>query len=160
MKGKKAVGIVLETFILALSASTVCHLRNRHSYFLILGDKRLLSGLLRKCSWFQGHNKRFPKYPGQKLTIQKTETPFCWWKSTDSYEIYIFLSLENLCTILLARERTWKRIFTVIVNYHKIVQKKQIMPSKTPINWLFNDIWCYLFIACSNLKLTFLSKQL
>ena len=27
------------------------------------------------------------------------------------------------------------------------------MPSKTPINWLFNDIWCYLFIACSNFKI-------
>ena len=22
------------------------------------------------------------------------------------------------------------------------------MPSKTTVNWLFNYIWCYLFIAC------------
>ena len=35
----------------------------------------------------------------------------------------------------------------LIVNYH-IVQQKKYMPSKTTINWLFNDIWCYLFIAC------------
>ena len=28
--------------------------------------------------------------------------------------------------------------------------EKQIMPSKIRINWLFNDISCYLFIACSN----------
>ena len=26
------------------------------------------------------------------------------------------------------------------------------MPSKTTINWLFNDIWCYLFITCFDWK--------
>ena len=26
--------------------------------------------------------------------------------------------------------------------------EKQIIPSKTTTNQLFNDIWCYLFIAC------------
>ena len=35
----------------------------------------------------------------------------------------------------------------LIVNDH-IVQQKKYMPSKATINWLFNDIWCYLFIAC------------
>ena len=27
------------------------------------------------------------------------------------------------------------------------------MPSKTTLNWLFNDIWCYLFIACFHWKI-------
>ena len=27
------------------------------------------------------------------------------------------------------------------------------MPSKTTINWLFNDIWCYLFIAYFDRKI-------
>ena len=26
------------------------------------------------------------------------------------------------------------------------------MPSKTTINWLFDNIWCYLFIACFDWK--------
>ena len=39
------------------------------------------------------------------------------------------------------------------MNYSKIVQKTNYMPSKTTINWLFNDIWCYLFIACFDWKI-------
>ena len=39
------------------------------------------------------------------------------------------------------------------MNYSKIVRKKNYMPSKTTINWLFNDIWCYLFIACFDWKI-------
>ena len=31
--------------------------------------------------------------------------------------------------------------------------EKQIMPSKTTVNWLFNNIWCYLFIACFDCKI-------
>ena len=30
--------------------------------------------------------------------------------------------------------------------------EKQIMPSKTTINWLLNDMWCYLFLACFDWK--------
>ena len=45
------------------------------------------------------------------LKIKKTETMFCRWKSTDNNGINIFLSLENPCTFLLAKEKTWKCIF-------------------------------------------------
>ena len=31
--------------------------------------------------------------------------------------------------------------------------EKQIMSSKRTVNWLFNDIWCHLFIACFYLKI-------
>ena len=30
---------------------------------------------------------------------------------------------------------------------------KQIMSSKATINWLFNDIWCYLVIVCFDWKI-------
>ena len=76
-----------------------------------LGDKRFLSEFLRKWGWFHRHNERFPKYLGQNLKFQKTETGFCRWKSTDNSDINIFLSLENLCTFLLAKEKTWQHIF-------------------------------------------------
>ena len=28
------------------------------------------------------------------------------------------------------------------------------MPFKTTVNWLFNDIWCYLVIGCSDWKIS------
>ena len=31
--------------------------------------------------------------------------------------------------------------------------EKQIMPLKRTINWLFNDIWCYLVMGCSDWKI-------
>ena len=76
-----------------------------------LGDKRLLSEFLRKWGWFQGHNERFPKYLGQKLKFQKTETRFCRWESTDNNNINFLLSMGNPFTSLLTKENTWKRIF-------------------------------------------------
>ena len=35
---------------------------------------------------------------------------------------------------------------------------KQIALSKTKINWVFNDIWCYLFIACFEWKIGFFQQ--
>ena len=32
--------------------------------------------------------------------------------------------------------------------------EKRIMPSKITINWLFNDIWCYLFITSFDWKIS------
>ena len=34
-------------------------------------------------------------------------------ESTDNNDIKILLSLENPCTFLLAKEKTWKRIFNI-----------------------------------------------
>ena len=126
-----------------------------------LGDKRLLSEFLRKCRRFQGHNERFLKYLDVKLKFQKTETQFREWKSTDNNDINIFLSLENPFTFLLAKEKTWKRILNTNSEFSQNRTEKQIMPSKTAINWLFNDIWCYLFfVLIEKLFFLFFKKQL
>ena len=40
--------------------------------------------------------------------------------------------------------------------YSKNIQnctQKQIISFKTTVNWLFNDVWCYLFIACFHWKI-------
>ena len=87
------------------------------------------------------------------MKFQKTKTRFCRWKSTDNNDINIFLSLENPCTFLLAKEKTWKRIFNTNSELSQNRTEKQIMPSKTTVNWLFNDIWCYLFITCFDWKI-------
>ena len=111
------------------------------------GDKRLLSEFLWKWGWFQGPNERLPKYLGKKLKFQELETQFCRWKSTDNIDINIFLSLENACTILLVKEKTWKCIFNADSELLQNCAEKQIMPFKTSVNWLFSDIWCYLAIC-------------
>ena len=55
-------------------------------------------------------------------------------------------------TFLLAKENTWKRIFNSNSELSQNCTEKQIMSSKTTINWLFNNI-CYLFIACFEWKI-------
>ena len=87
------------------------------------------------------------------MKFQKTETWFCGWKSTDNNDINISLSLENPCTFLLEKEKTWKHIFNTNNELSQNGAEKQIMPSKTTVNWLFNDIWCCLFIACFDWKI-------
>ena len=47
---------------------------------------------------------------------------------------------------------TWKRILNTNSELSQNRKEKQGMPSKSTINWLFNDIWCYLFIACFDWK--------
>ena len=40
------------------------------------------------------------------------------------------------------------------MDYHKIVQKNNSkLPFKTRVNWLFNDIWCYLVTFCFDWKI-------
>ena len=57
----------------------------------------------------------------------------------------IFLLLEKPCTFLLVKEKNLKRIFDTNSELWQNRTEKQ-MPSKTTINWLFNDIM--LFINC------------
>ena len=90
----------------------------------------------------------------KNLKFPKDETRFCKWKSTNNSKINIFLSLENPCTYLLAKEKTWKDIFDTNSELLQNCAEKQIMSSKTTINWLFNDIWCCLFIACFDWKIS------
>ena len=87
------------------------------------------------------------------LKIKKTETMFCRWKSTDSNIINIFLSLENPCTFLLAKEKTRKCISNTDNELSQNCTEKQIIPFKTTVNWLFNDIWCYIAIGCFDWKI-------
>ena len=57
------------------------------------------------------------------------------------------MSLENPCTFLLAKEKTSKRTFSINSELSQNHTEKQIMLFKTTVNWLFNDVWCYLVIA-------------
>ena len=116
------------------------------------GDKRLLSEFLKKWGWFQAHNVCFLKCLGWKLKFQKTETQFWRWKSTDSNNINIFLSLENPCTFLLTK-KPWKCVFNTNSELSQNLTAKQIILFKTTINWLFSDIGCYLVIGCFNWKI-------
>ena len=84
----------------------------------------------------------------------KKNLPWEFWKvSWVGLFLTTFLSLENPWTFLLAKEKTWKRIFNTNSELLQNRTEKQIIPSKTKINWLFDDIWCYLFIACFDWKI-------
>ena len=87
------------------------------------------------------------------IKISKNRHGFVDWKSTGDNDTNIFLLLENPCTFLLVKEKTWKHIFNTNNELLQNCTEKQIMPSKTTINWLFDDIWCYLFIACFDCKI-------
>ena len=47
---------------------------------------------------------------------------------------------KTLFTFLLAKERTCKRIFNTNSELSQNRAEKQIIPFKTTLNWLFNDI--------------------
>ena len=56
------------------------------------------------------------------------------------------MSLENPCTFLIAKEKTWKRIFNTNSELSQNRTEKQIMLFKTTVKyWLFNDIYMILF---------------
>ena len=65
----------------------------------------------------------------------------------------IFLSPENCWTFLFAKENTWKRIFNTDSELSRNRTEKQIIPFKTTLNWLFNDVWCYLVIGSFDWKI-------
>ena len=79
-------------------------------------------------------------------------------KSTDNNNITIFLSLGNPCVFFLVKEKTWKRIFNTNKELSQNRTEKQIMPSKATITWIFNDVWCCLFIACFDWKIGVFQK--
>ena len=54
---------------------------------------------------------------------------------------------------MLLKEKTWKRIFNINNELSQNRIEKQIMPLKTTLNWLFNDIWRYLVIASFDWKI-------
>ena len=53
---------------------------------------------------------------------------------------------------MLAKEKTWKCIFNTNSELSQNNAEKQIIPSKTTVNWLSNDIWCYLVNGCFDWK--------
>ena len=60
---------------------------------------------------------------------------------------------KTLVPFCLQKKRLENAVLTLIVNFRKIVQKKKMMPFKTTVNLLFNDIWSYLVIACFDWKI-------
>ena len=65
---------------------------------------------------------------------------------------------KTLVPFCLRKKRPENAFLTLIVNYRKIIQK--INYAIQTVNWLFNDIWCYLVIGKLIEKLQFFNKQL
>ena len=58
-----------------------------------------------------------------------------------------------LLLFLLAKENTWKCVFKTNSELSQNRTEKQTMLFKTTLNWLFNDIWCYLVIGSFDWKI-------
>ena len=93
-----------------------------------LGDKRYLLDFMKKWHWIHGHDVCFPRNLGSRLTFQKTETRFCRCKSNDYNDINISLFLQFPCTVLLVKEKTWKRNFKTNCHLSQNHTEKQFMP--------------------------------
>ena len=48
---------------------------------------------------------------------------------------------------MLAKGKIWKGTFNINSESSLNRTEKQIMPFKATVNWLFNDMWCYLVIT-------------
>ena len=88
-----------------------------------------------------------PNILAKSWNFQKLRHGFVDEIALKKNDIDMFLLLKNVCTFLLAREKTCKRIFNTNSELSQNHTEKQIMVSDTKINWFFNDLWCYLFIA-------------
>ena len=60
---------------------------------------------------------------------------------------------KSLRTFLPAKEKTWKSIFNTNSELSQNRTEKQIVPFKTTVNWLFNDVWRCLIISCFDWKI-------
>ena len=60
----------------------------------------------------------------------------------------VFVDERELITTTLTSSCHWKTLFL-----SQSCTEKQAMSPKTAINWLFKDIWCYLFIPCFDWKI-------
>ena len=87
------------------------------------------------------------------MRFKNIETCFCRWKSTNNNDMNIFPLLENPCIFLFEKEKIWKRIFKTNSELSQSRTEKQIMLFKATVNCLFNNIWCYLVIACFDCKI-------
>ena len=68
--------------------------------------------------------------------------------------------MENVCIFFLAKEKTWKRIFNTKIELSQSRTEKIIIPSKTTVNWLFNDIHDIYSLLVFTEKLASFNKQL
>ena len=158
LKSKQVQGI-FGYFGISLQLSFAYKTMSQISFNLFcLWDKRLFSEFLRKWGWFHEHNEPFPKYLGWKLKFQNIWDWFCRWKSNGYNDINIFMSLKHPCTFCWQKKKnTWKHIYHTNGEKSKKISKncvgKQIMPFKSTVNWLFNDIWCYLVIDSFDWKI-------
>ena len=73
-------------------------------------------------------------------TIKTTLMFSCHWKAL-------------ICTFLLTKEKIWKGTFSINSDNSQNHTENQIMPFKTTVNWLFNDVSCYLVIAFFDWKI-------
>ena len=70
-----------------------------------------------------------PKMSAQNQNLKKLRHGFVDEKAMNAITL-ISSCQENPCTFLLAKEKTWKRILTLTMNYRQISQKSNLCHPK------------------------------
>ena len=105
-----------------------------------------------KWDWSHAHGEGFHKNLSSKSKFKKTETRFCRWKSNECNNINIFMSRKPLY-LFACKRKDLKTHFNTNYELSPNLTEKQFMSSKATLNWVFNDMRCYLVICCFDWKI-------
>ena len=133
-EGQKGTRYIRETFILVLLSSTAIFcLQNRVSIYLNLfcSEKKVDFRDIMDVS---------PDILAKNLNFEKLRHFFIYEKALITTTLISSYHWKTLIPFCLRKKKLENAFLTLILNHRKIVQKKKFMPSKTTINWLFNDM--------------------
>ena len=94
----------------------------------------------------------FPQMSWLKIKIKKKKMRHYGFVDKRTTITMALISSSHWKTFCL-RKKTWKRIFNTSSELSQNHTEKQIMPFKTIVNWLFNDIWSSLAIDTFDWKI-------
>ena len=109
-----------------------------------VGDKRLLSELVNEVD-FRDIMNVSTNILAKNQNFKKLRQGFTDGRALITMALISSCHLKTLVPFCFLKKRFVNAFLTLIMNNHKIVQKKQML-FKTTVNCLFNDI-CYLVIG-------------
>ena len=90
----------------------------------------------------------FPNILAKNQNFKKLRHCFVDERAQKTATLTSFWHWKILVPFCLRKKKPEKAFLILTLNYRKNCTEKKIMPFKTTVTWLFNDIWCYLVIGC------------
>ena len=112
----------------------ICFARQKKGFYQISWGNEV------DFTYFADMIKVFPKISPQNQNFKKLRHSFVDEKAMTIISSCHWKTLLPFSTFVLAKKKTWKRIFTTNSKLSQNHAEKQFLRSKTTLNWLFNDI--------------------